>query len=272
MLESMKAARLSALLAICLLVIPQPALTQKSDGQPDADDERQLLQMVNQERSKLGIPELKLDDRLTAAARQHSQLMGRNRSISHQFTGEASLPKRLAATGLRFNTDAENVAFDQTIENAHAGLMLSPGHRANILNPDYNAIGIGVVEQGDLIYITEDFAHRLPFYSDSEAEDRVATAFEHLNELHPVKRLRNDALRSVACDMGKAGELDTRRALSLPNVSAAVTFTASEPDQLPSSAVKIRNQPTTSTYAVGACFAASTNYPTGVYWVVMIFY
>jgi len=274
MLELMKAARLGAgsyFLAFCLLVSPL-ALAQSSDGQFDADGEQQLLQLVNQERTKRGIPGLKLDDRLTEAARQHSILLSRNRQLSHQFTGEPNLPRRLAATGLRFGADAENVAFDQTIDNAHAGLMLSPGHRANILNADYNAIGIGVVRQGDLVYITEDFATRLPYYTDAQAEDRVATAFEHLDANRPVRRVVDSRLRSMACGMAKADQLDTQQALTLPNVSAAVTFTATEPDHLPSSAVRVRNRPTTTSYAVGACFAASPHYLNGVYWVVMVFY
>ena len=255
-----------------VLLASTAAMGQSENNGFDADSEHQLLELINHERSQRGIPELKPDDRLTEAARQHSTLLSKNRQLSHQFTGEAVLPKRLAATGLRFGADAENVAFDQTVENAHAGLMLSPGHRANILNPDYNAIGIGVARQGDLFYITEDFANRLPYYNDAQAEDRVATAFEHLDANRPVRRLVDNRLRSMACGMAKTDELDTQEALTLPTVSAAVSFTATEPDHLPASAVRIRNRPTTTTYAVGACFAASPHYPTGVYWVVMVFY
>ena len=40
--------------------------------------------------------------------------------------------------------------------------MRSPHHRENLLNPDYNVAGFAVVRIGNMIYVTQDFAHGLP--------------------------------------------------------------------------------------------------------------
>ncbi len=52
--------------------------------------------------------------------------------------------------------------------------MLSPPHRANLLNPAYNVVGLGVVRSGDRLYIVQDFGHALPNYSAAEVKDRIA--------------------------------------------------------------------------------------------------
>jgi uncharacterized protein YkwD len=40
--------------------------------------------------------------------------------------------------------------------------MLSPHHRENLLNPDYNVVGFAVVRNGNTIYVTEDFGRVIP--------------------------------------------------------------------------------------------------------------
>ena len=133
------------------------ALAQHCDGQA----EQQLLQMLNLERARAGLPSLKVDDRLTQAARAHSVRMARAKQLSHQLPDEPPLSKRLAATNIRFNADAENVAYDYSLQAAHEGLMQSPRHRDNILSPGYNAVGIGVLRSGDLFWVTQDFADNM---------------------------------------------------------------------------------------------------------------
>jgi uncharacterized protein YkwD len=49
---------------------------------------------------------------------------------------------------VRFLTAGENLALAPTLEIAHRGLMNSPGHRANILNPDFGRVGIGIMDGG----------------------------------------------------------------------------------------------------------------------------
>ena len=54
----------------------------------------------------------------------------------------------LKANGIAYRYAGENIAGAPTVERAHNALMQSPGHRANILNPNYNYIGIGIVDGG----------------------------------------------------------------------------------------------------------------------------
>jgi hypothetical protein len=108
-------------------------------------DEQKLLNLVNQEREKAGLPKLQWNDHAAEAAREHSIQMAANLEISHQFPGEPVVSERIANTGMRFTVSAENVAEADSPEEIHMALMHSPGHRANIMSPRYNAVGIGVV-------------------------------------------------------------------------------------------------------------------------------
>nr|WP_317169283.1 CAP domain-containing protein [Mucilaginibacter humi] len=55
---------------------------------------------------------------------------------------------RMRNDGVRFLTAGENIAITQTLPMAHTGLMNSPGHRANILNPAFGRLGIGILDAG----------------------------------------------------------------------------------------------------------------------------
>jgi uncharacterized protein YkwD len=123
-----------------------------------ATAEQEILEVINQARTHHGLPPLQGNAQLRAAARSHAQRMASNQKLSHQFPGEPRLRERLAFAGVRFHTDGETVAFDESAEAAQQGLMDSPPHRAIILDPQYDAVGIGVVERDGTVWVTEDFA------------------------------------------------------------------------------------------------------------------
>src|SRR5262249_56132570 len=77
------------------------------------------------------------------------------------LAGEERLEDRLSKSGVPFDAVAENVAYAGSAGEAHEQLMLSSGHRANILNPQYNAVGVGVVDRKGQLYITQAVAHRV---------------------------------------------------------------------------------------------------------------
>jgi hypothetical protein len=260
----------SKIILAILLLVPIALAAQQYDEQA----EQQLVQLINQERARAGLPSLKLDDRLTQAARAHTVLMVQAKTLSHQFPGEPSLPKRLAATNLRFNNDAENVAYNYSVQETHDGLMHSPPHRANILSPKYNTVGVGVMRSGDVLWVTEDFSHRLEDYSSDDAEDTIIAAFERERRKAvglTAQAARLPQLQRMACDMAKQGQLDSQAPLNLRDVSSAVVYTESDPAKLPSSALKMARDPSVRRLAVGACFGGSDKYPAGTWWVVMIF-
>src|ERR1051326_8162633 len=136
--------RRSAQRAAVLLVGLMLPLTTMAVASPA---EKQVFDQLNQERQKAGLPALEWNELAAEAARRHAALLAENATLSHQFTGEPSLAERLGAAGVRFTRAGENIARTEHIEDIHPALMNSPGHRANILNPHYNAVGIAVVER-----------------------------------------------------------------------------------------------------------------------------
>jgi hypothetical protein len=72
--------------------------------------------------------------------------------------------------------------------------------------------------------------------------------------------------------MGRAGWVDPRKVLALPGVHSAVTYSNSNPGELPDSAKDAARQKSVTKFAVGACEAAGKGNPGGTYYVVMAFY
>ncbi|HTQ95811.1 MAG TPA: CAP domain-containing protein, partial [Candidatus Acidoferrum sp.] len=98
-----------------------------------------LLNSANRERAAAGLPPLKWDAALAAAAHQHALKMAQMNQLSHQFSGEPAMQDRARQAGARFSAIAENVAQGPTVAGIHTQWMNSPAHRANILDPDLNS-------------------------------------------------------------------------------------------------------------------------------------
>jgi len=110
--------------------------------------EAQMLELVNQERAAEGLGPLEADPELTEVARRHSADMFARGYFSH-YTPEGKDPfDRMRESNVRFRTAGENLALAPTLEIAHTGLMNSPGHRANILRPQFGRVGIGIMTGG----------------------------------------------------------------------------------------------------------------------------
>ncbi|MBK0381642.1 CvpA family protein [Pedobacter sp. SD-b] len=122
--------------------------------------ENHLFVLVNQERKKAGIPLLERDTALRAVARAHSADMFKKGYFSHINLENKSPFDRISAHHIPYLTAGENLALAQTVEIAHTGLMNSPGHRANILNPKFRKIGIGILDGGiNGLMITQNFTN-----------------------------------------------------------------------------------------------------------------
>ncbi|WP_408955260.1 CAP domain-containing protein [Natroniella sp. ANB-PHB2] len=110
--------------------------------------EREMLELVNQERRERGLNELKTDYQLVKVARAKSQDMIDEDYFSHQSPNYGSPFDMLRRINVSYNIAGENLAGASRVELAHQELMNSPGHRENILHSDYTHIGIGVIEGG----------------------------------------------------------------------------------------------------------------------------
>jgi uncharacterized protein YkwD len=115
---------------------------------PRPDLEKQMLDLVNQERQAAGLSPLAPDPELTEVARKHSADMFTRGYFAHDTPEGKSPFDRMNEAGVRFLTAGENLALAPTIPVAHTGLMNSPGHRANILRPQFGRVGIGVMDGG----------------------------------------------------------------------------------------------------------------------------
>jgi uncharacterized protein YkwD/uncharacterized membrane protein required for colicin V production len=119
-----------------------------ANAPPDTDAEERMLDLVNTERSKAGLGPLAMDAALRALARAHAADMFAQGYFSHTGRDGRSPFDRMHDAGIGYTTAGENLALAPTTDFAHQGLMNSPGHRANILNPDFHRVGIGVLDGG----------------------------------------------------------------------------------------------------------------------------
>jgi uncharacterized protein YkwD len=122
------------------------------------DLEARMLQMVNAERATQGLKPLKSDPEMAEVARAHSRDMLARGYFSH-ITPDGKDPfARMQQGNVQYLVAGENLAFAQTLPIAHQGLMNSPGHRANILRPQFGRVGIGVLDAGRYgLMVTQNF-------------------------------------------------------------------------------------------------------------------
>jgi uncharacterized protein YkwD len=234
--------------------------------------EKQLFDLVNREREKAGLSRLEWSDRLAQAALAHSKLLAENRDLSHQFSGEPILQERIGATRLRFNSVAENVAAAQDVETAHAALMKSPGHRANILHQDYNAIGIAIVERDHELYVTQDFAHTLVSYTEKQFRDAIVSGFNQARRtrgLRPVDVSIDPQLKKAAC----AQDINTKRLIqNIPGATGLLVFSQSEIGALPDDLKKFTADKAVERMNIGVCLQTGGKTGFSKFWVVAAFF
>ena len=112
------------------------------------DLEEKMLQLLNEERTKRNLSALRPDSALTNLAIAHSKDMFARGYFSHISPEGESPFDRMKEANIHYLTAGENLALAQSLSIAHTGLMNSPGHRANILNPSFGHIGIGILDGG----------------------------------------------------------------------------------------------------------------------------
>lgn len=128
--------------------------------------DKQLFELCNRERARENLPPYKPVERLAHCAREHSREMAELKYFSHTSPTEGRKTKRdrVTAVGLEPRLIAENIYMargckpQDAVAKAMAAWMKSPGHRANILNPEYTQLGVGMWVSGDEIHITQVFS------------------------------------------------------------------------------------------------------------------
>ena len=114
----------------------------------DEQSESRMLGLVNEERRKAGVPELTPDPEIALVARSHAWDMWERKYFGHISPDGEDVGVRLGKAKINYSIAGENLALAPTVQTAQSGLMSSEGHRANILEPGFRKVGIGVIDNG----------------------------------------------------------------------------------------------------------------------------
>lgn len=125
-----------------------PAPSNPTPSKGLTTSEQKMVTLVNQERTKAGLQQLKVDNTLVGLARKKSQDMIDKNYFGHTSPTYGSPFDMMKSAGVSYYTAGENLAGAGSVESAHASLMASSGHRANILNSRYNHFGVGIAVGG----------------------------------------------------------------------------------------------------------------------------
>jgi Cysteine-rich secretory protein family len=222
--------------------------------------EQYLLAAANQDRAAHGLGPVRLDSHLIQAALTHNYEMVRHHSISHQFSGEPDLAARAGAAGVHFSMVSENVAEAPNSAMIHDLWMNSAGHRANLLDPNVDSIGISVIHDSGEYFAVEDFARTVANLSLDQQESEVAALLVK-SGVNPVAGLP-EARETCQMETGYAG---ARKPWFV------MRYTSANIHQLPD---ELTARLATGKYhqaAVGACAAAHQTPFTG-YSVAVLLY
>jgi len=168
--------------------------------------EREMLALINKARRGAGLAPLTFDGELAAVARGHSRDMVRNRFFGHISPRRGDLTARMKRAGLHAYAFTENLAQNRTVEGAHKGLMDSPGHRKNILDPRASRVGIGIVRDDSRgIMVTQNFARDYITY------DVIALENEFLRTLNAERARKGAGPLAVGETLARAARENSDR-------------------------------------------------------------
>ena len=174
--------------------------------------ELKMFGLINGNRREHKKNPLKYDDALAAVGRAHSADMLRQKFFRHRSPTTGLVGDRLFAAMEMVMASGENIAMYDSVENAQKGLMKSPEHKKNILQPGFTHCGVGIVQAPNgTFYITQVFATRpAPVKFKTLATDVIKT----LNQTRTVRgklpftvnaKLNKIAARHVA-EVARAGK------------------------------------------------------------------
>ncbi len=146
-----------------VLAIQNPApATLAPSYQLDPFSQR-VLQLTNAQRTKRGLPPLRLNANLANASGWFARDMATHRVqvLTHRDSLGRDPGTRLRAFGFPWTAYGENIARGYpSPASVVAAWMASPGHRANILNGRFTVIGVGHAFDGGQDYWVQDFGRR----------------------------------------------------------------------------------------------------------------
>ena len=152
----------------------EPAVSPNLDQTAEtAQLERRMWELINENRADPSHRmethgqawPLKWDEKLAEIARSHSRDMVERAYVGHFSPDGSFFAQRISQGGIEYLSAAENIAKFRDVLRAQAAFMneppLSHNHRANILNPDFTHVGVGILRASDgMFYITQEFVQK----------------------------------------------------------------------------------------------------------------
>ena len=248
------------LLMMLVVAWPVAARSQRSSmNETERDAAAELVRAANRDRSSRGLPPVHADRALTQAAWEHAVRMVASRTLSHQLPGEPDLILRVQRVGLHCSTVAENVAEAPTAEQINNEWMHSPLHRANLLDPRVNTIGVAVVQRGGELYAVQDFARVVQSFTRSQQEEQVAS------------QLARRGVRVQSGDTRAIGYCDGEPRPQRPLPRLIMRYSTVDLSQLPSKVAQGIGNGAYHSAVVGACRPANQNGFTAYQIVILLF-
>ena len=253
------------LAALPALVAAQIAAQGSYAGSGNLQAEaRQIFALANEARTQAGVGRLDWDPALADAALKHCERMAAEGPIAHQYGGEADLTTRTAEAGAHFSVIEENVALGPSADAIHEAWMQSPGHRANLLSPDVDRVGVAVVAARGVLYAVADYSRGVEQLSATEVEARVAA----LIHVSGVEIVRDPSLARAAC----ATDEGMPRSETGPMPRFVMRWQAGDLTQLPKALVDKLASGEYRQAAVGGCPAQGSQGAFSAYRVAVILY
>jgi len=140
-----------------------------------------VIALANSARSKAGLTPLSANTELTIAAQAKAEDMLKNDYFAHTSPAGATPWSWIKQAGYQYKAAGENLAINFTdVAEEHSAWMKSPTHRANILNAEYQEIGVAVVsgkiDGKESVVTVELFG--TPFYAVADRASAVPPAVQ----------------------------------------------------------------------------------------------
>jgi hypothetical protein len=252
--------RTHLILLLVLTILPSLASAQSAPLPAPSPAEQALVQLANKTRAAHNLPPLQWDSAIARAALAHDQQMIHEPGpLEHQYPGEPDLTARGAQAGAHFTTIAENLARGTDPAQIHQKWMSTPTHRANLLDPNLNAIGIAVIDSMGSLNAVEDFSHSAPVQSYSSLAQRVADVLQ----AHGIGPAESNQDAQTTCTMQR-GAVGTAKLV--------IQWDGPDPTLLPDALIREIATGRYSSAEVGVCASKQPNPGFTTYNVAVLLY
>lgn len=177
---------------------PSYSLLERAEGRTSANAVfLEMIRLVNEERTRHGLRALAVDPLLGQVALRYSEEMHEHRFFGHVSPRSGAPQDRAERAGYQGFVGENITSGSRSAREAHGGLMASPGHAANVLDPEATHLGVGVVGFGpatDRRYVVTELFGHLSHWASWSLEERA----NHLTEL---------AARELGLDASRLDEL-----------------------------------------------------------------